>query len=211
MEQTGKGQRMQRAVAVCAELFLQNGIESVKMTDIAEKSDIGVATLYRHYGSKTGIAIAAMTYLWEQLRVMYSDVFESEIFRRQTGIKQISDLMRMYIVLYENNKDFMRVLSEFDLFLIREKVPKEELVEYERSIINFYPVFTASYRVGISDGTVRRDLDVKLFYLSYAHALLELCKKMIHGDILPSDDFSTASSELGLLIDSAVSFLRNPE
>ena len=209
MDQNVKEQRMQRAVEICASLFLKNGIETVKMTDIADMSGIGVATLYRHYNSKTGIAIAAMTYLWDELRAMYSHVFESEVFLGQSGIKQIADLMRMYIVLYENNKDFMKLLGEFDLYLIREKVPKEELVDYERSIINFYPVFAASYRTGIADGTIRRDVDIKLFYLTYAHTLMELCKKMIQGDILPSDDFSQGEIEIGLLIDTAVSYLLN--
>lgn len=209
MEQSGKEQRMQRAAEICASLFLQNGIEAVKMTDIADMSGIGVATLYRHYGSKTGIAIAAMTFLWDEIRKEYAPVYESEEFLGQSGIKQISDLMRMYIVLYHNNKEFMRLLGEFDLFLIREKVPKDWLIDYERSIINFYPIFVASYNTGLADGTIRRDVDIQLFYLSHAHAMLELCKKMIQGEILPSDDFSMADKELGILIDTAISYLLN--
>ena len=38
----------------------------------------------------------------------------------------------------------MRLLGEFDLLLIRENVPKEELVEYDKSIINIYPFFEAA-------------------------------------------------------------------
>lgn len=50
------------------------------MTDIAEESGIGVATLYRYFGTKTSITIAAMTYLWNQMNDMFSEIFESEIF-----------------------------------------------------------------------------------------------------------------------------------
>ena len=39
-----------------AALFLRDGIEAVRMTDIAEASGVGVATLYRHFATKLRIA-----------------------------------------------------------------------------------------------------------------------------------------------------------
>ena len=61
---------------------------------------------------------------------------------------------------------------------------------------------------GISDGTVREIPDVRLFYLSYAHTLMELSKKLIQGELLPGDDFSHAEQELCTIIDTAVFFLK---
>lgn len=203
-----KTRRYERAVSASARLFLSRGIDNVKMTDIADESGVGVATLYRYFGTKTGVTIAAMTYLWNELKNMFSGVFESEVFLKQSGLKQITDLMRMYTVLYNAHKDFMKLLGEFDLFIIRENVPGEDLENYERSIINFYPIVETAYKTGLSDGTVRSDIDFKLFYLTYTHSLMELCKKLIQGEILPSDDFSDGEKELNLLIDSAVCYLR---
>ena len=90
--ETLKGKRMEKAIAVSAGLFLKEGIDSVKMTDIADATGVGVATLYRYFGTKTGIAIAAMTYLWNELGSMFSGVFESDVFRRQNGLKQLAIL-----------------------------------------------------------------------------------------------------------------------
>lgn len=203
-----KNRRIERAVSVSAQMFLKNGIEPVKMTDIAVESGVGVATLYRYFGTKTGITIAAMTYLWNQIDDMFSGIFDSEVFTAQTGLKQLSDLMRMYIVLYHAHPAFMKLLSEFDLYLLRENVPKEELREYDRSIINFYPVVEKAFVTGLSDGTIRDDIDFKLFYNAYAHSLLELSKKLVQGEILPSDDFSHAEQELEMIIQSATYFLK---
>lgn len=203
-----KNKRFDKAVEVSAQLFLKNGIDSVKMTDIADESGIGVATLYRYFGTKNGITIAAMTYMWNELNKMFSGIFESKVFLAQSGIKQINDLMRMYAVLYQAHPAFMRLLSEFDLLLMSEDIPKKELKEYEKSIINFYPVFEAAYMTGISDGSVREIPDLRLFYLSYAHTLMELSKKLIQGELLPNDDFSHAEEELSTIIDAAVYFLR---
>ena len=203
-----KNKRYEKAVEVSAQLFLKNGIDSVKMTDIADECGIGVATLYRWFGTKNGITIAAMTYMWNELNKMFSGIFESEVFLSQSGIKQLSDLMRMFIVLYEAHPGFMRLLSEFDLLLISEDIPKKDLKEYEKSIINFYPVFENSYMMGIADGTVREIPDIRMFYLSFAHTLMELSKKLIQGELLPNDDFSHAEEELSMIIEAAVFFLK---
>lgn len=203
-----KTKRLERAVEVSAQMFVRDGIEAVKMTDIADECGIGVATLYRYFGTKTGITIAAMTHLWKQLREMFSDIFESEVFLSQSGIKQLTDLMKMFVVMYEAHPGFMRLLGEFDLLLLSEKVPKEQLREYDRSILNFYSVFEKSYVAGIADGTVRDNIDVRLFYGSFAHALLELGKKLTQGEILPSDDFTYAKYELEMIIEAGVCYLR---
>ena len=50
-----KTKRIERAVEISAEMFLRNGIEAVKMTDIADACGVGVATLYRYFGTKTTI------------------------------------------------------------------------------------------------------------------------------------------------------------
>lgn len=202
-----KDKRMERAVTVCAALFLEHGIENIKMTDIAEESGIGVATLYRYFGTKSGISAAAMTFLWNDLKALFSGIFDSETFTGQTGIKQVQDLLRMFIVMYSAHRDFMRLLGEFDRMILDEEMPKEELVEYERSVINFYPVFENAFRKGLEDGTVRDGVDARLFYTTYAHVLTELSKKFINGEILPSDDFSDAERELETVIDCAVRYL----
>ena len=200
--------RIERAVEISAEMFLKNGIESVKMTDIADACGVGVATLYRYFGTKTAITIAAMAHLWTRLRGTYENVFESENFLKQPGIKRLSDLMHMYLVLYDTHRDLMKLVGEFDLMLQRENVPKAALFEYERSIVNFYPYIEAAYLAGTADGTVRKDVDFKLFYLTYGHSMLQLCKKMLGGELLPSDDFSAGRAELEMLANIAVSYLR---
>lgn len=208
INETMKTRRIKRAVQISADLFMKRGIDNVKMTDIADESGVGVATLYRYFGTKTGITIAAMTHLWNELNKMFSGVFESEVFKKQSGLKQIKDLMRMYIVLYEAHKDFLKILGEFDLIMLRDNVPKEELEEYESSIINFYEVYEAACRVGIADGSIRDDIDLKLVYLTYCHTMMELSKKLIRGEILPSDNFSEGSSELGMVVEMAASYIQ---
>ena len=62
--------------------------------------------------------------------------------------------------------------------------------------------------MGIADGTVREIPDIRMFYLSFAHTLMELSKKLIQGELLPNDDFSHAEEELSMIIEAAVFFLK---
>ena len=126
-QENNKNKRFDKAIEVSAKLFLEQGIDEVKMTDIANESGIGVATLYRYFGTKTGIAIAAMTYMWNDLKSMFSGIFESDVFLKQSGLKQLKDLMRMFVDLYQAHPRFMKLLAEFDLLIIREKIPKTSL------------------------------------------------------------------------------------
>lgn len=200
--------RSGRAVEVAAGLFLEQGIDRVKMTEIARKTGVGVATIYRYFGTKTGIAIASMTYLWRKLREKFSGIFDTIAFRKQTGYRQVHTLLRMFLVLYTEHSDFMKLLGEFDLLIAKEKIPKEDLNEYAQSILNFYPVFETAYLIGVADGTVRELPNVGLFYVSAAHAFMELSKKLLQGELLSTDDFSHGERELEIMIETVAFYLK---
>ena len=204
-----KSKRIEHAVEISAEMFLKSGIEAVKMTDIADQCGVGVATLYRYFGTKTVITVSAMTYLWTKLRKQYDHAFETAEFRKQSGIKQLSDMMKMYLVLFDRHSDFMKLVGEFDLMLVHEDIPKSALTEYEASIINFYPYMESAFLAGNQDGSVRTDIDFKLFYQTFGHSMLELCKKMLCGELLPSEDFSGGRAELDQLLKMGICYLRS--
>ena len=53
-----KSARIERILEAAYELFSTRGIEQVAMTDIAENSKIGVASLYRYFETKDEIAMS---------------------------------------------------------------------------------------------------------------------------------------------------------
>ncbi len=204
-----KNERMESAIEYASELFLLKGIENVKMTDIAKASGIGVASLYRYFVTKTSIVIRVGIYEWEKVRGLFDDIFHQAYYENKTGYEQISQLLSKQVVLFSEHKDFLRFLYEFDTYMIKEKVPKNELAEYESSIMNIYPLFERAYAHGISDGTLRPDMDFKLVYKSLTHALMNLCQRFVLGEILPSDDFSTAEDEVKLIISMILEYIKS--
>lgn len=202
-----RARREQYAVAVCAELYLKHGIEAVKMTDIADACGIGVATLYRYFGSKPGITIKAATFLWKDVRLLFSKVLDSEEYAQMNGADQIATLMRMFLTLYKEQRGFLKFLGELDV-LLQEDFPKEDLSDYENSLVDFYPICESAYQKGLSDHSIRQLEDFQTYYRCYTHGLMALCQKFIRGEVLPGDDFSKAEEELEMMIESALFYLQ---
>lgn len=198
----------QNEIIVAASLFVKDGIEAVKMTDIAEVAEVGVATLYRHFTTKSNLAIKAATVLWDDVKLLFSDVLDSAEYQASTGINQLSSLFNMFLTLYTEHGGFLKFMAELDTLLLSEEFNPEDIANYENAIINLYPICEATYKKGLADGTIRKINDFSVFYSSYTHALMNLGQKFIRGEVLPGDDFSNAEEELKLLIDSAINYIK---
>ena len=194
-------------VYVAAELFLQNGIENVKMTDVAEKAEVGVASLYRYFGTKDTLVIRAGALLWRDLDRLFSEVYEAADFRARPGIEQVSRLFGVYLTLFREQPAFIRFVGEFDNFVRAGQTGREAMAEYEQSVLNFYPVFLSAYETGIRDGTIRPIASPRLFYNSVCHAVMALSQKLLGGEILEADGMAD-ERELRLLLEMAERYLR---
>lgn len=203
-----KNERMEQAVSVASELFLKKSIDEIKMTDIAKESKIGVASLYRYFGTKTQIVIKSGALIWNNMQLLFDGVFESDYYRDKTGIEQISELLKVFYVLYTAHKDFLKFVHEFDNFILKENVEKDELAEYESSIMNSFPLFEKAFLKGCKDNTVNPDINVKDVYFTITHALITLCQKFNSGSILKSDNFEYGEKEINMLILMAINYIK---
>ncbi len=197
--------RENEAVFAAAQLFLSRGVEAVKMTDIAEAAEIGVASLYRYFGTKEAILIRAGILLWSDLRALFEEVLKDADSSR-TGREQVAAMLGVYRTLCRDHKSFLLFLEDFDRFILASGVKKSELYEYERSIGDYYPLFEAAYRRGVADGSLRAGVDPALFYRTFTHGITALCQKLLRGEILAQDDFSS-SAEVELYLDAALRYL----
>lgn len=199
--------REEGIVYVAAELFLQRGIENVKMTDVAERAEVGVASLYRYFGTKEALVLRAGAMLWQDLHTLFCSVYEAADYLACPGIERIRRLFGVYRTLFREQPAFIRFVADFDSFVIRSRPAREDMAAYERSVLNFCPVFLSAYEAGVSDGSVRRIESPRLFYESVCHAVMALSQKLLRGEILAADGFGDAA-ELELLLDMAAAYLQ---
>ena len=109
-ENEARRKRLQKQciVTLAAELFLENGVENVSMVQIAEKGDVGVATLYRYFSTKTNLLLDVGAMLWEDLLRLFDGIFATDGYRDKPGIDQIGELLGFFLMLYREHSGFVR-------------------------------------------------------------------------------------------------------
>ena len=199
-----------RVISCAAQLFLEQGIAPVKMTDIATASGVGVATIYRHFSTKVGIAIAAASLMWDRLNDQLAALVDSDAFLAMDGAARLESLLLEYCSAYLYHRGFVSFLDELDHLVLVEGADPAALAAYGKKVDSFYFIFEDAYLMGLADGSVVREVDFPVFYRAVAHALMSVAGKFMRGEVIPSDDFSETrgAAELACIVDMAVTSLQ---
>lgn len=206
-----KEQRKEEVILVAVEVFKEKGIDNTKMTDIAEKAQVGVATVYRYFKTKTDLVIAAAIWLWKEEISILSHQFYEESFMELSGADRVRRILSTFTTLYHNHSEFIRFLEQFDNYIVKEQISPEKLENYEKSVIDVKSVMFDAIEQGKKDGSIKDNIDKDVFYITIAHSLMSLCQKLIlRGTILSSDSEIQGDIQLGLLIDMAMDYICEP-
>ncbi len=203
-----KNERIASAVAVAAELYLRHGISDAKMTDIAEQAQIGVASLYRYFGTKQLFTVKVAAYIWKATMKELEPIYSNEAYLHMSGIEQVAVLLNMFHVLMEEHQPFLHFLSEFNVFVVREHLAIAQLTEYENCSLNMLPVMTAAIGRGIADGTIRPDVDATVFYYTVTDSLLSMCEKFVWGNVPNTEDPNRNKQVMSMAIEMFLSYIR---
>ena len=202
-----KNERIALAVDTAAQLYLNIGISNAKMTDIAEKAQIGVASLYRYFGTKQLFTVKVGAYIWKTTMMKLEPLYTSAEYRTKTGYEQVAALLNIYHILLQEHRPFLRFLSEFDVFVIREHLGIGQLTEYESCSMNMLPVMTEAMKKGVEDGTIRPDVDANVFYDAITDSLLSMCEKFVWGNVPNNVDQARNQQALSMAIDMFLAYI----
>ena len=199
-------ERYKKAVEAAAELFLTKGIGEVKMTDIADKANIGVASLYRAFETKAEITIQAGILLWNNVQKDFLD-YIGTAKDNLSGKEELEFFLSYFKILFNKHKAFIKFLDDFDHLMLSEKIDPQKLSEYEDCVINLQEPLLDAYTKGVKDKSLRKNVNIKLVYSSVTKALIAVSQKYLRGNILPGDNFSEAEKELEELVTMTVYYL----
>ena len=204
-----KEQRKEEVVAAAIEVFKRKGIENTKMTDVADEAHVGVASIYRYYKTKPDLVIAAATLLWKKEIDAIYQRFANGDFVKASGLDQVRSILEVFIHLYQYHPEFLRLLHEFDSYVVKESIELEKLSAYEASIINLKSHIGSAFRVGIADGSISSDIDFEIYYDTITHTLMSLCQKLLlRGEIISSDKVVSSETQIRMVIDMAVQYIQ---
>lgn len=203
-----KQQNIESAVNAACELFRENGIDSVKMTEVARRAKIGVASLYRYFDTKEQLVIACAVQMWEQVIGNILPVLKNDGYDDLNGYEKVARIFGVYKLLCSEYKDFVKFVALFDSYCLNNKVEPSKLADYEQIITTLYRYFSDAFDCGIADGSIKKDVDKKRFYLTCNHALMAVVQKLISGEILSQDDFAD-QSEVDIMTDIFLNYIKS--
>lgn len=136
--------------------FIQNGIENVSISAIADKARITRKTMYMYFTDKRDLAWAVFEKLLEDLKVEMGGL---DTIIGGNGLQRLESFVMKVINQLEAHPDHFRFLGEFNSLYARENNPAAVRQFIEQRWEGVYNIVTQLVQEGISDGSLRPDLD----------------------------------------------------
>ena len=206
-----KTARMNRILQAAFDLFSEHGIDTIAMTDIAKKAEIGVASLYRYYETKDMVAIKTAIWAWEGQKKNLLPELKKEAFTAQNGLEQLGSICRMFKSLLEKEPDFLRFIYFFDSYIVRQKIEAEKLFEYEEMIKTVQSLVSAAISKGIKDGSINKKFNdsENTLYFTLMHTLFSTVQKLsLSGRMLKMDSEASPKEQMELLTELLIEGLK---
>lgn len=182
-------------------LFLSSSISEITIKDISSVSGIGEATIYRYFKNKENLVIAV------SLSIQH-DILKVQFLDESTGLEQIQNFFNLFKNIFLENKNYFKFIAEFDTVYLNN-IKKQENKEYSLGLDEFYEIFMKAYYKGLSDKSIKENKDIKLYYYTCTHSLLELCKKLASTESgLKQDKEVSKVAEIEYLISLFISVLK---
>ena len=173
-------------------MFIEKGIETVTIKDLALEVGVGEATMYRYFTKKQNIVIAIAFSILKEVSDNYFHLSQYKL-----GYEKIRAFYLSFLEIYKDNPDYYKFLAEFDSYISSEQY---ELDEYEKAIVVYYEDFKSSYELGLKDGSIKEVANIEIFYLTTTHALLELIKKLASNSKVLKQDVKYKYEQVDTLI-----------
>ena len=187
-------------IDVACELFLSRSISETTIKDVAQKAEVGEATVYRYFNNKQNLVARCAIKLQGKV---YNEYFK---LTGKTGFDRIKKFYDSYIEIFKAHPEFYRFIYEFDAFILTFS---SDLDAYSEGLDLFKEEFFAAYGMGVKDNSVKEINDIETFYYSTTHAMLELCKKLsVNIRIVKQDEMIKKDEEINVLADIILSALK---
>ncbi len=196
-----KAARREQLLEAGFRVFSEHTIEAVPLQQVADEAGVGIATLYRYFGTKLSLVIGIASWKWtEELADAYRR-FDAEGLREETAARQFAFFLGEFLRLYRENKPLLRFNENFTIYLKHAGADREQMqpvLDYE------LPLLARAHEVflrGKQDGTLRTELGEEQLFLATLHGMLAVVGKYAHGLLYAGDNEELNLRELGFLHD----------
>lgn len=184
LKETKRLEAMLRVQDVALSLFEKRGYDSVSIEEIAKEAKVGVATVYRHFGSKERLV------LWDQYDAAIFDAFEEALKEMRTIKAILSVLGRLLNEVCE--RDRRRVLRRGHLL---SQVPALRAAQSSDGLKMSKVLSEIMRRNGVLESQLQCDVAASFIVSALTVAATQWIRKSGRQDlkVILDEAFSTAS------------------
>jgi len=173
--------RRSRVLETAFTLFTRGTIESVNMTDIADASEMGVASIYRYFGTKANLVIELTTRKWYEYLLRQEERYAALGGGRMTGLEELEFFLGSLTGLYEHHRALLCFNANFDQYIRHEDVDEADMEPYYRCMGLLRSMFSRIYTKGRQDNSIRTDIPEAELFSAILYTVLGTAQKFATG------------------------------
>lgn len=180
--------RANKILDAALELFCTKGLEETVIDEIAEKAQVGSATIYRYFETKAELAIRCAVNYWKWIGDHYFLTLDGAAYEKLSGAKQLDEILERVVRIFEEERKFLKFIQEFEVFVRSRGISTAQLKEYSDCIMKLKPKVTDALLKGLEDNTLQFSWTPDEVCYSMAHTMFSLMKKLAwNGSMLELD------------------------
>lgn len=194
-------ERRDIVIETAFKLFAENRIEPVTMTVVADNCNMGVASIYRYFGTKKELVIAVAAKKWREYYSELQKYYKELNVDKMTAAQELEFYIDRYIDLYKENSDLLNFNANFGIYIGSENATKEELKPYNSIIDKFVNRFHMLYKKAQDDKTIRTDISERSLFYNIMYTMMSALSKYSTNIIHSADQDRNYEKEICQLKD----------
>ncbi|MCR8656987.1 TetR/AcrR family transcriptional regulator [Paenibacillus endoradicis] len=158
LREKNKNARYQSIVSTAEQLFLERGLDSVQMQDIADAEKIGIATLFRYFSRKDSLIVAVAIQNLERT----IPVFQQIALSPKSAYERLEDTLNYVLANQTQSRSNSTKFREaFESYASFSKEPLPNIQDYIDTQKQVSLMLGPIIEDGQRDGSLRQDISIK--------------------------------------------------
>lgn len=171
------------------------------MTVVADNCNMGVASIYRYFGTKKELVIAVAAKKWREYYSELQKYYKELNVDKMTAAQELEFYIDRYIDLYNENNDLLNFNANFGIYIGSEDTTKDEMRPYNSIIDKFVNRFHMLYKKAQDDKTIRTDISERSIFYNIMYTMMSALSKYSTNIIHSADKDRNYEKEICQLKD----------
>jgi TetR/AcrR family transcriptional regulator len=152
-----RARRREEIIDAAEKVFFSSGISVATMDDVAEAAELSKGTLYLYFKSKEDLYLAINLRGTGILRGMFAEA----VAGKSQGLEKVRAIGDAYFAFFKKYPDYFNAMMHYESNNFDISDPEAPAAKCAMEGVETNSLVVEALRIGIADGSIRKDLDVE--------------------------------------------------